>query len=148
MMQIVINSDRIAVFFGDVGPIRLEADGCHIGPYFNPTHNSSNCELLDVEPPEYLYPGLFKRDGDSWSVVDENQYQGVRLEFIKRHNASMKQKRREAYVTESDPYFFKYQRGEVAKYEWEAKVEDIRNRYPLMDDPTEPQKSIPVAEFT
>ena len=35
-----------------------------------------------------------------------------------------------AYTTEADPLFFKAQRGEATMEEWEAKVADIRSRYP------------------
>lgn len=35
-----------------------------------------------------------------------------------------------AYVKESDPLFFKYQRGEVLKEDWLAKVTEIKARYP------------------
>jgi hypothetical protein len=38
--------------------------------------------------------------------------------------------RHAAYVAESDPIFFKYQRGEATKEEWLAKVEEIKDRYP------------------
>jgi len=35
-----------------------------------------------------------------------------------------------AYSAEADPLFFKAQRGEAIVAEWEAKVEEIRQRYP------------------
>lgn len=35
-----------------------------------------------------------------------------------------------AYVKESDPLYFKYQRGEVLKEDWMAKVAEIKARYP------------------
>jgi hypothetical protein len=38
-----------------------------------------------------------------------------------------------AYASEADPLFFKYQRGEATKEEWEAKIEEIRSRYPYPD---------------
>jgi hypothetical protein len=38
--------------------------------------------------------------------------------------------RHAAYVAESDPIFFKYQREEATKEEWLAKVEEIKARYP------------------
>jgi len=38
--------------------------------------------------------------------------------------------RHAAYIAESDPLFFKWQRGEVEKDEWLAAVEDIKVRYP------------------
>jgi len=44
--------------------------------------------------------------------------------------ASLKQQRAYAYTQEADPLFFKAQRGEILLTEWEAKVDEIRNRYP------------------
>jgi len=38
-----------------------------------------------------------------------------------------------AYAAEADPLFFKAQRGEATVKEWEAKVEEIRQRYPYPD---------------
>jgi hypothetical protein len=38
--------------------------------------------------------------------------------------------RRNAYVAESDPLFFKAQRGDGTMAEWEAKVAEIKARYP------------------
>lgn len=38
--------------------------------------------------------------------------------------------RHAAYVVESDPLFFKAQRGEGTMEEWQAKVEEIKARYP------------------
>jgi hypothetical protein len=40
------------------------------------------------------------------------------------------QSRAAAYQQEADPLFFKYQRGEVTKEEWESKIEEIRQRFP------------------
>jgi hypothetical protein len=38
--------------------------------------------------------------------------------------------RRIAYQTESDPIFFMAQRGEATIEEWQAKIQEIKNRYP------------------
>jgi hypothetical protein len=38
--------------------------------------------------------------------------------------------RLQAYRDESDPLFFKYQRGEIDKQVWLDKVEEIKNRWP------------------
>lgn len=38
--------------------------------------------------------------------------------------------RQTAYQTESDPLFFKAQRGEATIAEWQAKVAEIKTRYP------------------
>jgi len=39
-----------------------------------------------------------------------------------------KMRRQMDYVNESDPLFFKYQRGEIERSVWEAKVTEIKNR--------------------
>ena len=49
----------------------------------------------------------------------------VALEPLKQAKAN----RANAYKTESDPLFFKVQRGEATQDEWLAKIEEIKNRY-------------------
>jgi hypothetical protein len=44
--------------------------------------------------------------------------------------ASLKQQRAYAYTQEADPLFFKAQRGEADMAEWNAKIEEIRIRFP------------------
>ena len=43
---------------------------------------------------------------------------------------NLKAARANAYTEEADPLFFKAQRGEVEIAEWEAKVTEIRDRFP------------------
>lgn len=38
--------------------------------------------------------------------------------------------RRAAYISEADPLFFKAQRGEATMEDWQAKVAEIRARFP------------------
>jgi hypothetical protein len=38
--------------------------------------------------------------------------------------------RRAAYIAEADPLFFKTQRGEATMEEWQAKVAEIKTRFP------------------
>ncbi len=44
--------------------------------------------------------------------------------------AQADQSREAAYKSESDPLFFKEQRGEVPQGTWISKVQEIRSRYP------------------
>jgi hypothetical protein len=46
------------------------------------------------------------------------------------HAAQVEAQRAEAYRTESDPLFFKSQRGEATHQEWLDKVAEIKARYP------------------
>ena len=42
--------------------------------------------------------------------------------------------RRAAYIAEADPLFFKAQRGEATMEEWQAKVQEIKSRFPKGDE--------------
>jgi hypothetical protein len=57
---------------------------------------------------------------EAWEEISRD----IELEKIKNL-------RKAAYREESDPLFFKYQRGEAEKSVWLEKVEEIKNRYPL-----------------
>ena len=47
---------------------------------------------------------------------------------------SIESQRAAAYVAEADPLFFKSQRGEATAAEWEAKVAEIKARYPYPEE--------------
>ena len=42
--------------------------------------------------------------------------------------------RKAAYTAEADPLFFKAQRGEATLEEWQAKVDEIRERFPYAEE--------------
>lgn len=69
--------------------------------------------LEDDEPPTY------EEVLGAWEKVEATIY-----------NQRMEGLRKEAYRNESDPLFFKYQRGDGTKEEWLDKVEEIKQRYP------------------
>ena len=50
-----------------------------------------------------------------------------------RHNEAMKINREAAYKAESDSLFFKAQRGEVTMQEWQAKIAEIKARFPYQE---------------
>lgn len=45
--------------------------------------------------------------------------------------AAVQEKRRVAYVVESDPLFFSWQAGETSEQDWVDKREEIKLRFPL-----------------
>lgn len=51
-------------------------------------------------------------------------------------NAEQAEKRKAAYTTEADPLFFMSQRGEATTAEWEAKIAEIKARYPYYEGNT------------
>ena len=94
---------------------------------------------------DYLVPGAqWSCDGDGsayeqFTWLDarpkptQQQCDAVIDSAIARWQTNMQRARREAaYRTEADPLFFKAQRNEdgVTLADWEAKVAEIRERYP------------------
>jgi hypothetical protein len=47
-----------------------------------------------------------------------------------RQQAQVDSQRHAAYVAESDPLFFQWQRGEATEQQWRDKVAEIQTRYP------------------
>jgi hypothetical protein len=76
--------------------------------------------------------------GDDLEWLDQNHTQPsdaeidaevVRLTALEPARIAT-QNRRAAYIAEADPLFFKAQRGEATMEEWQAKVADIKARFP------------------
>jgi hypothetical protein len=74
--------------------------------------------------------GAFDADGNS-VAVDESAVAAEieRLQPIKAAEQA-ERNRKAAYITEADPLFFKAQRGEATMEEWQAKVAEIKTRFP------------------
>lgn len=78
-----------------------------------------------------LYPNVVRTVGEDAFDIDGNPVT-YDLAAVEQHAALMqsRQSRAAAYTTEADPLFFKAQRGEVTIEEWQAKIEEIRQRFP------------------
>jgi len=76
--------------------------------------------------------------GDDLEWLDTNQTQPTEAEItaeVARITALepariATENRRSAYIAEADPLFFKAQRGEATMEEWQAKVAEIKARFP------------------
>jgi len=76
--------------------------------------------------------------GDDLEWLDTNQSQPTEAEIteeVARLTALepariATENRRSAYIVEADPLFFKAQRGEATMEEWQAKVAEIKTRFP------------------
>ena len=76
--------------------------------------------------------------GDELKWLDTNQTQPTEAEItaeVARLTALepariATENRRSAYIVEADPLFFKAQRGEATMEEWQAKVAEIKTRFP------------------
>ena len=71
------------------------------------------------------------QDGDYWVgwIPDPEPILPTPEEIEANRQAELEQLRLEAYRNESDPLFFKLQRGEVEQQVWLDKVAEIKARY-------------------
>jgi hypothetical protein len=74
--------------------------------------------------------GAFDAQGNK-VIVDEAAINAEiqRLQPIKAAEEAS-HNRQQAYIAEADALFFKAQRGEATMQEWQAKVTEIKNRFP------------------
>jgi hypothetical protein len=89
---------------------------------------------------------LSLRPGAEWTIHGEDQLEWLDQKQTRPTDAEIQaevarlqaaepariagEKRRVAYTYEADPLFFKAQRGEATMAEWQAKVAEIKARYP------------------
>ena len=87
---------------------------------------------------DYKYDAIFKMYPNVTKTVDDIAYDAdgneVVYDKVVVEAESLRmiatENRRAAYITEADPLFFKAQRGEATMEEWQAKVAEIKARYP------------------
>ena len=128
-MQILLDNNSVALFFGD---FTVEADCIKVGPGTNWDYNASNTTVIEADPPEYAFSNLWKWENDAWTCIDQPYLDAYIQGQKDTFNANQKTRRHAAYVAESDPIFFKSQRGEATQQEWLDKIAEIDARYPYM----------------
>lgn len=76
------------------------------------------------------YQKLLWRSEDAKPTLKEikNAWKDIELDLEIERLSNL---RKRAYQEESDPLFFEYQRGDIEKSEWIAKVEEIKARFPF-----------------
>lgn len=77
----------------------------------------------DFTPEDYLLTKVPVGIGQNFKEVEKS--------FLLNE---IKLKRQSLYVTETDPLFFMAQRGEATIEEWQAKVQEIKDRYPYPEE--------------
>jgi hypothetical protein len=82
-----------------------------------------------------LYPTVVRTVGEDAFDADGNPviYDRTLVE-VEAQRMAARQSRASAYTTEADPLFFQVQRGEADQADYDAKIAEIRTRYPY---PTE-----------
>jgi hypothetical protein len=86
-----------------------------------------------------LYPQVTRIVGEDAFDADGNPVTYDRaLVEIEAQRMSAQQSRAAAYAAEADPLFFKVQRGEADQADYDAKIAEIRTRYPYPTTEAQP----------
>ncbi len=141
-MYILIKDGNIEKYPYSVG--QLKADNPNVSfPYTITDALLEEFGVYPVTPAEYpqvdhtktvieetpnLLNGVWYQD---YTVIDATEEEIA--ERKNEINTQAEANRAEAYRTESDPLFFKWQRGEATEQEWLDKVAEIRARYPKVE---------------
>ena len=72
--------------------------------------------------------GAFDADGNQITIDTDAVNAAATTIDAKKVADFIDFRRQQDYINESDPLFFKYQRGEIEKSVWEAKVAEIKTR--------------------
>jgi outer membrane lipoprotein-sorting protein len=128
-MNILLNADNLAFYIDQVFSVQ---DNCVIleDGSVNYSYNASNTTVINVEPPEYPVNFAYKWESNAWVCVNQDAVDDYNLQQKNKFNNQQKKKRFLAYTVESDPIFFKYQRGEATNQEWLDKIAEIDARFP------------------
>jgi len=96
----------------------------------NKVINTLLVETLDSYKPTV---GFLVEDPDSKAQVG-GTYINAKFYPPRPTNEQQSENRRKAYEAEADPIFFLIQRGEATQEEWQAKITEIKERYPYYFD--------------
>jgi hypothetical protein len=88
------------------------------------TENTIVSDATDCPYFEFIAQAYSYSNG-TWSIYNQDLYQSQ----VDLYNQSQKKKRFTAYTIESDPIFFKSQRGEATNQQWLDAVTAVNNKF-------------------
>jgi hypothetical protein len=130
-MSILIDQGSVAIFFGD---FELTDTGVQFSfGGVNNDYTTANSSVIDTESPEPALPHTWKWENNAWVCINQEAVDAYFADQKAEFNAAQKKKRFAAYTVESDPIFFKSQRGEATNQEWLDKIAVIDARFPYQE---------------
>lgn len=101
------------------------------GFYLDPSDAPSSCVEVSMDE----HQALFQKQGDGAEIQADENGRPIAVFPVPDVDAvviarAVEAARQAAYTAEADPLFFKAQRGEATMEEWQAKIDEIKARYP------------------
>ena len=130
-MNILLNQDSVAVFFGD---FEL-TDTCvqFLSGGVNNDYSTANATVIDADAPNPALSNVWKWENGAWVCIDQPTVDSWIQSEKAAFNESQRKKREATYTVESDPIYFLSQRGEATQQEWLDKIAEIKARFPYQE---------------
>jgi hypothetical protein len=90
--------------------------------------------IIEVDSLDSFHPEDGYLHADDPSAEIGGTYIDAKFYPYRPNNNQQAESRRKGYETEADPIFFLIQRGEATQEEWQAKIAEIKERYPYYYD--------------
>jgi hypothetical protein len=130
-MKTLVSNSVSLYLLDDAERVEITAENTVVGSptkYVISDLNESNATVvLDVTPPEHWVGGKYRISNGVWSP-------NPGWKNVAASKEEQEANRRAAYEAEADPLFFMSQRGEATVEEWQAKVAEIKARYPYPEE--------------
>lgn len=128
-MNIIIDKTSSLVLLQSESPITtidgvFAIDGVKVGI------STQKAMVVVASPMTPFYPEVYAYINGNYEIANESRLNACIAQDKELNNAKQKENRAKAYKIEADPLFFKAQRGEVTTADWEAKVAEIKARFP------------------
>lgn len=130
-MKILLNEQSIGIFLGTDYVITDEY--VSINGAINTQYNALNTTEIDTDCPQPPLSDTWKWQDDVWVCINQEGVDAYNENIKEMHNAKQKELRLKAYEQESDPVFFKWQRGEATQQEWLDAVAKVPLQFPYQE---------------
>jgi hypothetical protein len=130
-MNILIDQNSVAIFFGDFELTNTNVQFLSSG--VNNDYSTANASVIEADAPYPAISNVWKWENDAWVCIDQAAVDAYFADQKAAFNESQKKKRFAAYPVESDPIFFKSQRGEATNQQWLDAVAAIDARFPYQE---------------
>lgn len=128
-MNIIVSNDSSLVVFQSESTI-TEIDGVFAVDGLKLGISTATASVVAAEPVTPFYPEVYTYINGTYTIVNQDRFDACNGQAKDLYNAKQAEGRAAAYASESDPIFFKAQRGEATMEQWNAKVDQIKARFP------------------
>lgn len=90
--------------------------------------------IIEVDSLDSFHPEIGNLQADDPIAEIGSMFLDGKFYPYRHSNQEQIEGRRQAYEKEADPIFFMMQRGEATQEQWQAKIEEIKIRFPYYYD--------------